>query len=461
MAGESNRVSLYFNKEQSEGVLDTTKPFKQIRYTGSPNLGQTITSIVSEEIRADRQVSDLSNTGKQIQGAINIELSVKTHDELISGALFSNWERRNYFKASDITGIASDTITFLSTHALFEGALVLFKGDDDAEGVHKVLSVSGQDVRFEDLNQNVLSQNVELRLVGYDLAQDDVSLDINSKTFTLASALPVTLQEGEWVGFAKADRKVLFRHTETDGLVVHFDQITEVTSLNPPKDQRAKFVFGDSLKNGVLRKSYSLLQRFEDHKPVTQALFLGCSINNWNLSFEAQALVQSSFDIIGLDANFNDDVFQTESTELSKILNTGTDVPSVLVDGKVTQDPNFIQSVEVVVSNNIREQTAVGTVGAVSLAAGTCDITGTMNIYFGNKEIAERIANNDAVSYFTSFFNREDGELLTLDLPRIKFTGGVASPESKDTDVILNPEFRAIEHPDFNYQIRLQTFFAV
>jgi hypothetical protein len=54
-------------------------------------LKQATDTAVSEEIRRDRQVTDIIRTGARAEGDVNFELSYGSFDKLLEGALMSRW----------------------------------------------------------------------------------------------------------------------------------------------------------------------------------------------------------------------------------------------------------------------------------------------------------------------------------------------------------------------------------
>lgn len=87
----SNRVRLRAIKQSAFGVTPTTGTSTDLRFTGE-SLAFAINSETSKEIRSDRQVADLIQTGAEASGDIQFELSYGTFDELFAGALGSAWQ---------------------------------------------------------------------------------------------------------------------------------------------------------------------------------------------------------------------------------------------------------------------------------------------------------------------------------------------------------------------------------
>ena len=86
---DSSQTQLYFVEETTWGTTPAAA-LKELRFTGE-SLGFNIETVTSNEIRADRQVSDLIQTNASASGAVNFELSYGAYDELIAAALFGDW----------------------------------------------------------------------------------------------------------------------------------------------------------------------------------------------------------------------------------------------------------------------------------------------------------------------------------------------------------------------------------
>lgn len=86
----SNRTALRYVKETVFGTTPSTPTLKDIRYT-SESVNFTQNKITSNEIRADRNTSDLVTVGAEAAGDINIELSMASFDDFIEAAFASSF----------------------------------------------------------------------------------------------------------------------------------------------------------------------------------------------------------------------------------------------------------------------------------------------------------------------------------------------------------------------------------
>jgi len=90
---DSNRVQLSYIKETTWGVTPATAPPIEIRMTGE-SLTYDLSNTTSAEIRSDRQVSDLIQSGASMTGGFNFEFSYASFDDFLAGALWSTWSTK-------------------------------------------------------------------------------------------------------------------------------------------------------------------------------------------------------------------------------------------------------------------------------------------------------------------------------------------------------------------------------
>lgn len=105
---DSSRHSIYAIVESTYGTTPATPAFNTFRHTGT-NLGLSKGTIVSEELRSDRQIPDVRGGAKQIGGDITTELSYSSFDEYLEATLGGTWAAKNApYTAGTISAAASD-----------------------------------------------------------------------------------------------------------------------------------------------------------------------------------------------------------------------------------------------------------------------------------------------------------------------------------------------------------------
>lgn len=88
--GSASKMEIGILKEASWGVLPSPAVFKTLRVTGE-SLEIKRENVVSQEVRADRNIPDLIQVGGGAGGGINFELSYASFDDLLEAAMFSSW----------------------------------------------------------------------------------------------------------------------------------------------------------------------------------------------------------------------------------------------------------------------------------------------------------------------------------------------------------------------------------
>jgi len=88
---DANRVQLAYVEESTFGEQETGSNLQILRYN-SESLKQDMATTISEEIRSDRQISDVARIGLSASGDISFELSYGSFDDFLKAALLaSDW----------------------------------------------------------------------------------------------------------------------------------------------------------------------------------------------------------------------------------------------------------------------------------------------------------------------------------------------------------------------------------
>ncbi len=117
---DSSRAQLYYLAETTWGATPAAA-LTQMRFTAE-SLGFQIQNTTSREVRADRQVADLIQTGAEATGSVELELSYGAHDALMAAALFSTWGAPVALAVADDIAASAAGSTFTSTVTDFVAA---------------------------------------------------------------------------------------------------------------------------------------------------------------------------------------------------------------------------------------------------------------------------------------------------------------------------------------------------
>jgi hypothetical protein len=105
---DASRHILYAIAESTYGVCPASPAFLTKRHIGC-TLGFTKQAMISEELRADRQIEDYRHGAKSVGGNVDAEMSYGSHDELYEATLCGTWAAKVApYSATTISAAASD-----------------------------------------------------------------------------------------------------------------------------------------------------------------------------------------------------------------------------------------------------------------------------------------------------------------------------------------------------------------
>jgi len=185
---DANRAQIRYIEESSFGVTPASGTTREVRLTSS-SLTANKETVVSDELRADRMVSDIVEVSASSGGDINFEWSSGPQDEFLAAFLLSQWERpmtMDYWKGVTVSVTSTSQITVSGsdiTKYLIAGRRVKVTGFANAEnnGYFSILSVvlNGSDTQVN-LNESTLvieAGNIQSRL--FDANDVIVFNDVN------------------------------------------------------------------------------------------------------------------------------------------------------------------------------------------------------------------------------------------------------------------------------------------
>lgn len=496
---DTNRVGLRFFRSAQRTAPIPAGPFNldQLRFTGTPGLAFVPTTIVSEEIRPDRQISDLILVGAEAGGDTGIELSYAAFDELITGAmfnLFTNTESKT--GTAEITAFGAGTIDVDVGGDFIPGQILRLQklaAGDVGDGIFQIDSIAVNTLTVSPLpgtattailGTETADADTNLEVTGFvALAVGDISLTVTGSDAVFqfpAGALDdamgtgVPLAIGAWLKFAEfptAANNLWNRVREID---LTADTVTVDAQSGMVTDAAAaelvQAFYGSRVENGaqaISAHQFAVERRFEDHSPETRELFLGMALNNFNITLAPQAIAVGSLTWFGFSSAVSDDdplyadLYENLPVDVLAeqfdVYNTSSDIGRLGrgVDAIDSAGVNFVLEATIEINNNLRRQPAVGVFGAAGIGVGELSVTGTLSTYFDNDEILQIILNNTETS-LDLITQGGDGRSMVFDLPRIKFSGGAPDVPGKNADVTIPGTYQAILSPVFGYTISTQ-----
>jgi hypothetical protein len=141
------------------------------------------------------------------------------------------------------------------------------------------------------------------------------------------------------------------------------------------------------------------------------------------------------------------------------VYNASSNVGRISENGVSITGPNYVIAATMNFNNNLRQLPAVGILGAADIGSGEFNVTGQLNTYFGNKDLAQKVIDNTQTSFDIVFTNGSNGVTMLIDLPQMKYSGGAPGVPGKNADVTVPLDFQAFRHPTLGYTAQVQRFF--
>lgn len=384
----SNRAQLRFIKENTFGTIPGTGNPNNLRMTGE-SLSFAINTDTSKEIRSDRQVTDLIQTGANASGDVNFELSYAEYDPLIEAIMQSTY---TVFGVNGV-GAAIPTSATFTANTLTAGS-----------------ATSGASI-FTNL---VKGQWVKIG--GSTIPGQNIWAQVSTTVDPTATAL--TFQGSPFTGA-----------TGNGGAAVT--------------------VSASRIANGTTLNSYTIERALMDATPAQYFAYRGMCASKMSLKFAAGSVVGGAFSFMGKDAVRADNATQLPGTPVASktfdVMNAVSGVGNVM-EGGVALTGTYIKSADLSIDNSLRAQTAIGTLGAVGVGTGTLQVSGTLEVYLADGSMWDKFRNNTASSIsLRATDGAGNGYVITL--PKIKYGDAKVNAGSIDQDIMLSMPFNAIMDP--------------
>ncbi len=389
---DTNRVQLSYLVESTWGVTPASA-LTDMRIT-SDDLIFNVANISSEEIRSDRNIPDLIQTGADPSGGFNFELSFASPADVFwESALFSSF-----------------------------GADLAFSQSSD-------VSVTGASSTYSSAGSN----------------------------FTTTTATDV----GRWVyvdGFTSSVnngwKQVVT--SDTDDLVV----ISPTTMVDEVAGALTITMNGKRMKNGITEKSFSIQREASDIAEFF--IFRGMIVNTATLTATSASIVTGNMAMMGKDAALQQATWGTGANvaaPTNDIMNAVANVGDIMENDAVDADLYF-QEISFTVNNNLRGLQAIGTLGNFDIGSGTCEVTGTANVYFKDDTMYDKYVAGTETSISFSITD-SDGNSYVFSFPRVKFiTDSGAQATGINSDLMENMTWQAILDSDTSASMEINYYDA-
>lgn len=482
----TNRTKLSKVREAIFGVTPANPAFKDVRNTSS-SLNANPQTVISNEIRSDRQVSDLILVGLQAGGDIGGELSFAAFDDDFEEALQGTWVNTPSIEVlvsdTEISDVTATTLTVASALGtpFKAGMLALMSGFSTAANnkLARVSSSTATSVVFPASTftaQAVVNAGAKAKVVGFEGGSGDIAATItngNALTSTVLDFTTLGLASGDWVKLgdgvagnsfsSDADDNGWCRVSAIAAQRLSFDIVPSGWGADAGTGKTIRGFFGDRLRNASTKRSNTIERQYLDHSPATYELFRGQTLNTMTLALTAQAVATVTRSYVGKDAVVSG-ARTSGATDIAAptydVMNTSSDVADLAMDGATISGPNFVMAATIQITNNLRQQNAIGSVGAVGIGNGEFNVTlSQFQTYFGSRDIYDKLLAGTSFAFAARLASPSvNKEGYVIDLPKLEMQTGAPSVGGKNADVMLDGTAQALFDPTLGYTIGINRF---
>lgn len=253
------------------------------------------------------------------------------------------------------------------------------------------------------------------------------------------------LTQGEVTGGFSAS----FTYNDMDDfLICALQSSKELTVEATPTDPWATT---ETIKNESAKHCLMFLKRVAVSGGFNYFLYRGCQIDGMSFSLEPGSIVEADISVMGSGGGVLDSigtwVLNSAGTEplMSAIDSLSSFVLTDAADSPIA-DVTF-QSLSISISNQLRQQFAVGTgsIFAAGVASGRFQVTLDTTQYYANHKIYDAFV-ADAVLKLAFTLQDSAGNSYAFDMDKLKVqSGAVPLAGGPDQDLLISPTMQAFE----------------
>ena len=217
----------------------------------------------------------------------------------------------------------------------------------------------------------------------------------------------------------------------------------------------------ESLKNGTTLRFFTIERAYED---LGDAFFRveGQAVNTFDLNLSSNSITTGSFGFLGKEGVYSSTTVASSivPAATSDVLNSTNNVGQIYEGGFDSLLTTALRSLSFSLSNNLRQQNAIGNRTAIGIGNGSLEITGTIDAYFDSIALAQKFINHTSTSL--SFrVTDADGNVYVVTFPKVYLSTGDAPAGGIDQDVSLSISFVVARDPATSVMMRVDRLEAL
>ncbi len=415
---DSNVVGLNFAIEECLGQLPSNPQWQALEPNSFSDFGGELSTTERTPLSASRQNKKGVVTDLSVKGGFNIDFTQNNLNKLLEGVFFADTRTKSNYQ---FTGTAGD-------------------------------------IKFA------------------------VANGIYSLTATTADFTTLGLVRGEWifvgsdVATERFDTAGTFyaRVSEIEAKKLTFDNGTFKAGLTADAgaSKSIKIFMGKVLKNEatpdlIKRKSYTFERTLGQDLTTDQKqaeYITGAVMGEFSLEAKQGEMLKADVKFTATNNEYRTGALLSDGKLTSALgesgINTTSDIRAIRLslndDTKSTSTPLFayVTGTSIEMNNNLSENKALGTFGAIDVSAGNFEVSGKTTAYFTTVQAVNAVRQNADVGLFAIFATKLKG--FIFDIPLVGLSGGTLNVE-KDNPITLELEASGAENK-FGYTMMYVNF---
>jgi len=235
------------------------------------------------------------------------------------------------------------------------------------------------------------------------------------------------------VSGANANNNGVFRITAKTSTTLTVNNATGTSQLGTSATVLQKMA-----RTGTTKKSFLLEKQFGDIDEYVS--FRGMRVGTWAMNLEAEQIITGSFGFVGAGA------FTATNTISGSVTPAGSlSVCSATANvGRIEEDgvalATKIKAIRFNLNANPRQLTAVGSKYPIGINLGSFDITGTVEAYFEDLVLLDKLINHEDSSLVMEIDSPEDDRTI-ITVSNLKFSTGFPVGAGLNQDVMIALDF--------------------
>jgi hypothetical protein len=217
-------------------------------------------------------------------------------------------------------------------------------------------------------------------------------------------------------------------------------------------------VIQKSIKNGsdqTEMKSYTLQERHVSTDGVNEMFvqYTGMRAAQLQLQLTASEIATATWTFEGKDgtpsaSNLDDTPTSTPSTQS---LSASTDVPTITEGGSAIAN---VRELTIQINDNPRRKPVIGSEFPIDVGYGRCEVTGTIRAYHDATTTLMNKVRNHTASSFGVTFQDVDGNIMRIEVPRLRYGTGRIEVSGVNDDAFFVGEYITERDPVTNSVIQ-------